>query len=123
MAVSKIFLIARREFLLTVGRPIYIIALIAPPILMMVAGITMVLLLRPGKDHRDGGRVGLIDSVNVIDPKLIKNGKPENRTAPSNLDTAQNTLFLPYKDLAEALRDLRGSKLEVLYVIGPDYIQ
>ncbi|MCS6803596.1 MAG: ABC transporter permease [Acidobacteriota bacterium] len=125
--MNKIFTIARREFLVTITRPGYIVMVIGMPLFFVVisaigywtgtaaeANLTRV-------DHP----IAVVDRANILDLSLADTLPPE--PPPSNRlfdkyvpdPTVQ---FVAYESVDRALDDLKQERLSACYVIEADYL-
>jgi len=128
--MHKICLIARREFLVTVTRKGYIFAVMGLP--LMFGGIFGISLLTNGAVEQSiksaSEPVAVIDRAGVVDftlaGKLVEEADQPQDAAELAKGAVgiKSSRIVPYSDLEQAIRDIKGGKLSAVYVIEADYM-
>ncbi|MGH9765726.1 MAG: hypothetical protein ACREAC_33230, partial [Blastocatellia bacterium] len=123
--MSKILIIARREFTVTVVRAGFVLTLIAMPLFFVVLPGLLIYLMNspPGAaGATQGGRIGVVDHANLVhlERAATPSLSPRNGTAP-DAGGSKGTLFISYPELDQALNDLASERISVCYVIDRNY--
>lgn len=124
--MNKVVTIARREFLVTVTRPGYIIIVIGMPLFFVLIGAISYWTGTAAEVNlaRVDRPIAVIDRANIIDLSLAGRLPPE--PPPSNrLFNAvpeQAVQFVAYDSVDRALDDLKQERLAACYVIEVDYL-
>ncbi|MFN8009470.1 MAG: ABC transporter permease, partial [Terriglobia bacterium] len=129
--MTKVWIIAKHEFIVTVSRKGYLLVLFGMPLLF--GGIIGVSLWGQGsleKTVANSGPTGIVDDSGLIDFSLANSeegsGAPRNEPEGSALDRplrGRNSKLLRYPDSEEALHDLRAGRLSIVYLIPKDYLE
>lgn len=125
--MRQILTIARWEFLTTISRRTFLVAVIATPLLW--AGLAGVRLLASHWAGRgaDDKPVALVDAAGVVDIRFAaeqaaSHAPPAGASAPAE-GVSTPVVLAPYQDLAVAMADLRQARVSAVYVIPADYRQ
>jgi ABC-2 type transport system permease protein len=128
--MRKIWVIARREFLVTVTRKGYIFAVVGLP--LMFGGIFGISFLTSGTVERSikaaSETIAVVDRAAVVDFDLAATLEAERSRAVDAVDVVKKAAgmksprFVPYANLGEAIRELKKGKLSAIYVIEADYM-
>lgn len=127
---NKVWVIAKREFLVTVTRKGYIFAVVGMP--LMFGGIFGISFLTSGtveKTMKSASEpVAVIDKAGVVDFALANSLVEERNQVRDAVDMIKETAGLkpprivPYSDLGEAIRDIQRGTLSAIYLIEADYM-
>ena len=125
MDLKKVGLVARWEFLSTVTRRMYIVAVVAMPLvyglMLTVAGLTGRAVTR-----NEGMRpIAVVDKARVIDFAVAREAAETARTAEAAASPAPPPALTPlvaYTDLDRALADLRSRVVSGILVVESDYL-
>jgi ABC-2 type transport system permease protein len=124
--MRKILVIARREFLVTITRKGYILAVIGMPLFFgLMGGIGYWSSTSSMKSSTAAGVVALIDRANVVDFSLAELIAPESNRVSGSHSTRKNEpalRFSRYQHLDQAIDDLKKGRLSACYVIEADYM-
>ncbi len=124
--MKKIFVIARREFLVTVTRPGYILMVLGMPLFILaISGIGYWTGSKAEKPVSTRNPIALIDRANVVDLGLVNTLPRESEPGLEELATEgrdEPLRFVAYQDLNQALDDLQQGRLSACYVIEADYL-
>ena len=128
--MNKIWVIAKREFLVTITRKGYIFAVVGMPLLF--GGIFGVSFLTSGSLEQSiksgSGLIAVVDRSNTLDFELAANEEPvpESSTAATEVlqkaASSKPSSLVPYKDMTQAIQDLKNGKLSAVYLIESDYM-
>jgi ABC-2 type transport system permease protein len=128
--VHKIRIIAKREFLATVSRKAYILAVLGLP--LMFGGIFAISFISNGtveKSIRSASEpIAVIDRAGVVDFALAEVLSAEGEPVPGVAELVsrggglKSPRILQYSDLEQAIRDVRRDQLSGIYVIEADYM-
>jgi ABC-2 type transport system permease protein len=128
--MNKIWVIAKREFLVTVTRKAYIFAVLGLP--LMFGGIFGISLLTNGTIEQSvksaSEPVAVIDRAGVVDFTLadkLTEGPDQPEGGAELVKKAAGIKaprIIPYSDLDQAIRDVKGGKLSAVYLIEADYM-
>ncbi len=129
MSVRKALLVARWEFLTTITRRMYIVAVVAMPV---VYGLMLTMAAVTGRSvaRSEGARpVAVVDMADVIDLAVARDAAAAARNAQADPFTASTQAaagaaqrLVEYPDLDHALADLRAHTVAAVYVVESDYL-
>lgn len=127
--MTRIWIIARREFLVTVRRKGYVFAVLGLP--LMFAVIFALTFLTTESAERSSqlisAPIGIVDRAHVVDFTLANSPVEGERSVPP-LDLLKKAVgvssprIVACSDVQKASLDVRDGKLSVLYVIPSDYL-
>ena len=128
--MNKIWVIAKREFLVTVTRKGYIFAVVGMPLLF--GGIFGVSFLTSGSLEQSiksgSGPIAVVDRSHTLDFELAANEEPvpESPTAATEVlqkaASSKPSRLVSYTDMTQAIQDLKNGKLSAVYLIESDYM-
>lgn len=126
MDVGKTLLVAQWEFITTITRRTYIVAVVAMPVvyglMLTVAGVTGRSVMR-GEGSR---AIAVVDNAHIIDFAVARqaadadSNEPPDVPAPVPAGAPQR--LAAYSDLDRALADLRTHVVSAVYVVESDYL-
>ena len=124
--MSKVWSIAKREFLVTVTRKGYLFTLFGLP-LIMIGGLFAASLLSR-ETFRDSqanqGPAGVVDRARVLDFRLQAVTEPTVSTDPLPVPGPRvHSRLVAYDDLDKALADLKKGDLSAVFLLESDYLQ
>ncbi|GAB4320934.1 MAG: hypothetical protein Kow00117_10280 [Phototrophicales bacterium] len=105
--MSKILLIARREYLYNLKRPAFLFAAFGTPVIILSLWLLVFLVLAP-QDEPDITEFGYVDLADIISPDL-------------SLPQTISYTFIPFADEASAMRALEAETIGAYFVIPPGY--
>ena len=131
LCLSKIWVIARREFLVTVTRKGYLFAVVGMPLLF--GGIFGISFLTTGTMEQsiksNSEPIAVIDRSGTLDFGLAGGFEPTREYPPGPTELLQQTTggkkvprIVEYTDMALAIRELKEGKLSAVYLIEADYM-
>lgn len=128
--MNKVWVITKREFLVTVTRKGYIFAVVGMPLLF--GGIFGLSFLTSGaleQSIRSGSEpVAVVDRSHTVDFELVANLEPVRETPTVAAEVLQKAAgskpsrIVSYTDMTQAIRDLKDDKLFAVYLIESDYM-
>ena len=128
--MNKIWVIARREFMVTVTRKGYIFAVVGMPLLF--GGIFGVSFLTNGTLEQSiksgSGSIAVVDRSKTLDFELATDAESVQELptpATEVLQKAASTKpsrLVSYTDMTQAIQDLKNGKLSAVYLIESDYM-
>jgi ABC-2 type transport system permease protein len=124
--MSKVWAIAKREFMVTVTRKSYLFTLFGLP-LIMIGGLFAVSILSR-ETLRDSqakqGPAGVVDRAHVLDFRLQAATRPTDSTNPLPVPGVRvHSKLVAYDDLDKAMADLRKGDLSAVFLLEADYLQ
>ncbi|MYC83634.1 MAG: ABC transporter permease [Acidobacteria bacterium] len=124
--MSKVWSIAKREFLVTVTRKGYLFTLFGLP-LIMIGGLFAASMLSR-ETFRDSqanqGPAGVVDRARVLDFRLQAVTEPTVSTDPLPVPgPGVHSRLVAYDDLDKALADLKKGDLSAVFLLETDYLQ
>jgi ABC-2 type transport system permease protein len=128
--MNKIWVISKREFLVTVTRKGYIFAVVGMPLLF--GGIFGVSFLTSGTLEQSiksgSGSIAVVDRSNTLDFELAANGEPVQESPSAATEVLRKAAspkpprLVSYTDMTQAIQDLKNGKLSAVYLIESDYM-
>jgi ABC-2 type transport system permease protein len=112
--MKKVLLIARWEFLATVTRRTYILAVLGLPVLLLLLAVAMGLSGRSMLRGPQQGVIALVDPSGIVDLEFAGELDPPRSTAATSI--------VRYDTLDLALADLNAMKVSVVFELDPDYM-
>lgn len=126
--MSKMWVIARREFLTTITRKGYVFAVIGTPLLFgAIFGISFLTsgTLEESVKSRSEP-IAVVDRSRTVDFDLAPTVETRDPAPPAaemlEKAAAKPPRIVPYTDMTEAIRDLKEGKLSAVYLIESDYM-
>jgi len=128
--MSKTWIIAKHEFMVTVSRKGYLLVLFGMP--MLFAGIIGVSLFSQGSLENaisNSAPTGVVDQSGLIDFSLengLSTEAAKNAPGGNLLEKplrGWNSRIISYTESDDALRDLKNGQLSVVYLIEKDYLE
>ena len=128
--MNKVWVIARREFWVTVTRKGYIFAVVGMPLLFgSIFGISFLTSGNLEQSTRSGFEpIAVVDRSHTLDFELAANFAPARESPPAAAEALQKATggtpsrIVPYTDMTAAIRDLKEGKLSAVYLIESDYM-
>ena len=125
--MKKIWVIAQREFLVTVTRRAYILTVLGMPLLF--GGIFALSFLTRGTVEKAFGAsepVAVIDRAGLLDftllQKIPKETPKEREADPFKEPNVRKApAMIPYQDLDRALEEIKAGRLSAVFLIERDY--
>lgn len=128
--MNKVWVIAKREFWVTVTRKGYIFAVVGMPLLFGgIFGMSFLTSDSLEQSFKSGsGPIAVIDRSHTLDFELAK--VEARRESPAHAtEVLQKAVgggnpsrIVSYTDMTQAIRDLRDGKLSAVYLIESDYM-
>ena len=128
--MNKVWVIAKREFLVTVTRKGYIFAAAGMPLLF--GGIFGVSFLTSGtleESIKSGsGAIAVVDRSHTLDFELAASTEPVRESPAAATEVfhkaagGKPSRIVPYTDMTQAIRDLKEGRLSAVYLIESDYM-
>jgi ABC-2 type transport system permease protein len=128
--MNKVWVIAKREFLVTVTRKGYIFAVAGMPLLF--GGIFGVSFLTNGTLEESiksrSEAIAVVDRSHTLDFELVASTEPVRESPASATEVLQKAAgskpsrIVPYTDMTQAIRDLKEGRLSAVYLIESDYM-
>ncbi|MCI0422526.1 MAG: ABC transporter permease [Acidobacteria bacterium] len=128
--MNKVWVIAKREFLVTVTRKGYIFAVAGTPLLF--GGIFGISFLTSGSVEESiksaSQPIAVIDRAHIVDFELASRLEPERESPTATTEVLQQAAgnkpqrIVPYSDRTQAIQDLKAGKLSAVYLIEDDYM-
>jgi len=128
--MDKVWVIAKREFLVTVTRKSYIFAVVGMPLLF--GGIFGISFLTSGtleQSIRSGSEpMAVVDRSHTLDFELAGSIEPVREPSAAATEILQNAAgsrpsgIVPYTDMTRAIQDLKAGRLSAVYLIESDYM-
>ena len=128
--MSKVWVIAKREFWVTVTRKGYIFAVVGMPLLF--GGIFGISFLTSGNlEHsiKSGSEpIAVVDRSHTLNFELAGSIEPARESPTAATEVLQKAAgskpsrIVPYTDMTLAIRDLKDGKLSAVYLIESDYM-
>jgi ABC-2 type transport system permease protein len=128
--MSKVWVIAKREFFVTVTRKGYIFAVAGMP--LFFAGIFGISFLTSGsleQSIKSGSEpIAVVDRSHTVDFELAPGMEPVRDVPASASEILQKSAgrkpprIVPYTDMTQAIRDLKEGRLSAVYLIESDYM-
>jgi len=128
--MNKVWVIAKREFLVTVTRKGYIFAVAGMPLLF--GGIFGISFLTSGtleQSIKSGSEaIAVIDRSHTLDFQLAASTEPVRESPTAATEVLQKAAgskpsrIVPYTDMTQAIRDLKEGRLSAVYLIESDYM-
>jgi len=128
--MNKVWVIAKREFLVTVTRKGYIFAVVGMPLLF--GGIFGFSFLTSGtleQSIKSGSEpIAVVDRSHTVDFELAASLEPGRETPTSATEVLQKAAgskpsrIVSYTDMTQAIRELKEGKLSAVYLIESDYM-
>jgi ABC-2 type transport system permease protein len=122
LALGRIAVIARTEFLTTVVRKGYVLAVIGLPALIVAAAFAGMVAARA---QVAAGRVGVVDQAHVLDLTWARDVVERLGDPSSSMDALRrggNVEFESYASVERALHALGAGELVAVYVLPGDYL-
>ena len=128
--MNKVWVIARREFWVTVTRKGYIFAVVGMPLLFgSIFGISFLTSGNLEQSIRSGFEpIAVVDRSHTLDFELAANFAPARESPTAATEALQKATggtpsrIVPYTDMTAAIRDLKEGKLSAVYLIESDYM-
>lgn len=122
--MKKSFLIARREFVMTVSRKAYLVSLLGLPLVIVLLGAVTKYVLTNLDRLGDSVSVGVVDGAGVIDFGLAQSAEVVEASLPSVSSSRRRQITVArYGSLDEGVSALREARLDLLCVIEPDFVE
>jgi ABC-2 type transport system permease protein len=128
--MSKTWIIAKHEFIVTVSRKGYLLVLFGMPLLFGgIIGVSLVSQESLENAVSNSAPTGVIDQSGLIDFSLGRGLDTEaaQKTPDPNLLAkplrGKNSKIISYTEPDEALRDLKNGRLSVVYLMEKDYLK
>ena len=128
--MNKVWVIAKREFLVTVTRKGYILAVVGMPLLF--GGMFGISFLTSGvleeSIRSKSEPIAVVDRSHTLDFELASGLEPVREppsTATEILQKAEGSKpsrIVSYTDMTKAIRDLKDGRLSAVYLIESDYM-
>ena len=128
--MNKVWVIAKREFLVTVTRKGYIFAVVGMPLLF--GGIFGISFLTSGtleQSIKSGSEpIAVVDRSHTVDFELTASIEPVREAPAAATEVLQKAAgnkpsrIVPYTDMTQAIRDLKEGRLSAVYLIESDYM-
>jgi ABC-2 type transport system permease protein len=128
--MNKVWVIAKREFLVTVTRKGYIFAVLGMPLLF--GGIFGINFLSSGALEQSikasSQPIAVVDRSHTLDFELASRVEPQRESPVAATEVLQKAAgsrpsrIVPYTDMTQAIRDLKDGKLSAVYLIESDYM-
>jgi len=116
--MNKVLLVARWEFVATVTRRAYLVAVLGLPAVFILLMTASAFSGRSMMRGAGGGQVGVVDAAGVVDVEFAT--EIASRRAPNA--TPPNVQLVHYEALGPALADLRDGRLTAVFELQGDYI-
>jgi ABC-2 type transport system permease protein len=128
--MSKVWVIAKREFWVTVTRKGYIFAVVGMPLLFgAIFGISFFTSGNLEQSIKSGSEpIAVVDRSHTLDFELAANLAPARESPTAATEVLQKATgskpsrIVPYTDMTAAIRDLKDGKLSAVYLIESDYM-
>jgi ABC-2 type transport system permease protein len=128
-SMSRIFIIAKREFVVTVSRKGYIFAVLGLPLMFtMIFALTFLTTESAEKSLQSASApIGIVDHARIVDFTLANSpSESEKGAGPVGLLKESIGVSAPriiaYADIDKAIQDVREGKLSTVYVIQGNYL-
>jgi len=132
-SLGKAFIIARREYVTTVKRRAFIVALLLTPAILFVSGFLSTKMATDDARKRfaEARIVAVVDSAGLYgdapltylyQPNAEKRPDPTSGGMVPPRPRAIPVLLRPYRDQAEALDSLRAGHVRQVLVVGSDFL-
>jgi len=128
--MNKVWVIAKREFLVTVTRKGYIFAVVGMPLLF--GGIFGISFLTSGtleQSIKSGSEpIAVVDRSHTVDFELTASIEPVRESPVAATEVLQKAAgskpsrIVPYTDMTQAIQDLKEGRLSAVYLIESDYM-
>jgi ABC-2 type transport system permease protein len=128
--MSKVWVIAKREFWVTVTRKGYIFAVVGMPLLF--GGIFGISFLTSGnleQSIKSGSEpIAVVDRSHTLNFELAESIEPARESPTAATEVLQKAAgskpsrIVPYTDMTLAIRNLKDGKLSAVYLIESDYM-
>jgi len=128
--MNKVWVIAKREFRVTVTRKGYIFAVVGMPLLFgSIFGISFLTSGNLEQSIRSGSEpIAVVDRSHTLDFELAVNFAPARESPTAATEALQKATggepsrIVSYTDMTAAIRDLKDGKLSAVYLIESDYM-
>jgi ABC-2 type transport system permease protein len=128
--MSKVWVIAKREFWVTVTRKGYIFAVVGMPLLFgTIFGISFLTSGNLEQSIKSGSEpIAVVDRSHTLDFELTASLEPARESPTAATEVLQKAAggrpssIVPYTDMTAAIRDLKDGKLSAVYLIESDYM-
>lgn len=128
--MNKVWVIAKREFRVTVTRKGYIFAVVGMPLLFgSIFGISFLTSGDLEQSIKSGFEpIAVVDRSHTLDFELAANFAPARESPTAATEALQKATggtpsrIVPYTDMTAAIRDLKDGKLSAVYLIESDYM-
>ncbi len=122
--MKKIFLVSRREFLMTITRKSYLLSLIGAPLVLLTLGAILQYGVSSLKSGRGDVTVGVIDQAGVINFELAGAAQGMEEMSVAGVHPqGRHVRIKSCSNLTGGLLDLEGTRLDLLCLIEKDYLQ
>jgi ABC-2 type transport system permease protein len=128
--MSKVWVIAKREFWVTVTRKGYLFAVVGMPLLFAaIFGISFLTSGNLEQSIKSGSEpIAVVDRSHTLDFELAASLEPARESPTAATQVLQKAAgswpsrIVPYTDMTAAIRDLKDGKLSAVYLIESDYM-
>ena len=128
--MNKVWVIAKREFWVTVTRKGYIFAVVGMPLLFgSIFGISFLTSGNLEQSIKSGSEpIAVVDRSHTLDFELAANFAPARESPTAATEALQKATgsnpsrIVAYTDMTAAIRDLKDGKLSAVYLIESDYM-